>query len=77
MSSSIGCLLTFLVMIFFYLLWPVMRIAGFLFGNPLKRKNTNKRDYSSNDTQNGQTNSEGKIFRADEGEYVDFEEIEN
>ena len=77
MSSSIGCLLAFLVMIFFYLLWPFMRIAGFLFGNPLKRKNTGKGNHSSNDTRSEQTNPEGKIFRADEGEYVDFEEIEN
>lgn len=80
MSSSIGCLLAFLAIIFFYLIWPVMRVARFLFGNPWnmkfdKKKTTN--DKSTSGRTASSTNSDGKIFRADEGEYVDFEEIKD
>ena len=72
MSSLIGCLLAFLLIIFLPLIW----LKRFLFGNTTSRQNSRRDDADNMNSTAGRQGHPGKIFRQDEGEYIDFEEME-
>lgn len=72
MSSLIGCLLAFLLIIFLPLIW----LKRFLFGNTTSRQNSRRDDADKMNSTTGRQGHPGKIFRQDEGEYIDFEEME-
>lgn len=76
MSSLIGCLLAFLLIIFFYISWPLIWLKRFLFGNTTSRQNSRRDDADNMNSTAGRQGHPGKIFRQDEGEYIDFEEME-
>lgn len=78
MKGLIGCLLTLLIAIVFFALVPLIRIGHFLFQVKRgKRQSGFFRDQSKDRPKQSQTAPEQKpkIYAADEGEYVDFEEI--
>lgn len=72
MSSLIGCLLAFLLIIF----WPLIWLKRFLFGNTTSRQNSRRDDTDNMNSTAARQGHPGKIFRQDEGEYIDFEEME-
>lgn len=72
MSTLIGCLLAFLLIIFLPLIW----LKRFLFGNTTSRQNSRRDDADNMNSTAGRQGHPGKIFRQDEGEYIDFEEME-
>ena len=76
MSSLIGCLLAFLLIIFFYISWPLIWLKRFLFGNTTSRQNSRRDDADNMNSTADRQGHPGKIFRQDEGEYIDFEEME-
>ena len=76
MSSLIGCLLAFLLIIFFYISWPLIWLKRFLFGNTTSRQNSRRDDADNMSSTAGRQGHPGKIVRQDEGEYIDFEEME-
>lgn len=85
--SIIFFIFAFLFIIAFFVLSAFSKILSFFFGGSKKQSNQSYQDYytrnNGNEGYSGRTqtkrNSEGrhsKIFSKDEGEYVNYEEIE-
>ncbi len=82
MQAGIGCLLSFVFILFFFIFAAVGNILRVLFGfNNLHKRNARQQQQQTHTQRphasNASPASEGKIFDKNEGEYVDFEEIKD